>query len=400
MRVLVVHNEYLYRGGEDAVRALETELLASRGHAVETFVETNERVARLGQLETATRAVWSREAYREVRRRLRRGRHDVMHVHNFFPLVSPSAYYAARDEGVPVVQTLHNYRLLCLNSTFYRDGHVCEECLGKPVPWPGVVHRCYRGSRAGSAAVATMLTVHRAARTWSELVDVYVALTEFARAKLVEGGLPAEKIRVKPNFVAPDPGVGQHGGGYFLYVGRLSAEKGISTLLAGWERLGGVPPLKIVGAGPLEDAVVAAVRRLPGVEWLGPRAPVEVAALMRDAFAVVVPSECYETFGRAAIEAHATAAPVVASDLGAVAEVVEHGRTGLRFRAGDPTALAEAVTALWSSPGEARRMGEEGRHGYETAYTADANYRALLEIYASVAGGAHEFSDSAQPRAG
>src|SRR5205814_1104988 len=170
---------------------------------------------------------------------IRAQRPRVAHFHNTFPLISPAAYYAARAEGVGVVQTLHNFRLLCPNALFFRDGKVCEDCLGRPVAWPGVVHGCYRGSRAASAATAVMTAAHRALGTWRTAVDVYVALTEFSRQKFIAGGLPAEKIAVKANFVYPDPGPGAGAGGYAVFVGRLSAEKGVETLLAAWRPLGG-----------------------------------------------------------------------------------------------------------------------------------------------------------------
>jgi len=282
---------------------------------------------------------------------------------------------------VPVVQTLHNYRLLCPVALFFRDGRVCEDCMGKAVPWPGVVHRCYRGSRAASGVIAAMLTTHRALGTWTKMVDVYVALTEFAQDKFIEGGLPAEKIVVKPNFVAEDPGPGGGSDGYALFVGRLSPEKGIETMLAAWDRLRTGVPLKIVGDGPLRDRVIRAASRQPNVEWLGYKTVAEVHALMKRAGVLVFPSEWYETFGRVAVEAFAAGTPVIAANIGAVGELVEHGRTGLHFRPGDPEDLATRVGWALSHPAELGRMREEARAEYEAKYTAERNYRALMEIY-------------------
>jgi len=253
--------------------------------------------------------------------------------------------------------------------------------MGKAIPWPGVVHACYRGSRAASGAVATMLTVHRALRTWTETVDVYVALTGFARDKFVEGGLPADKIVVKPNFVAPDPGPGRGGGGYALFVGRLAPEKGTETMLAAWDRLENSIPLKIVGDGPLRARVARAAATRANVEWLGHRPVAEVHALMREADMLVFPSEWYETFGRVAAEAFAAGTPVVAADIGAVAELVEHGRTGLKFRPGDPDDLAAQVDLALSQPARLRRMRGEARAEFEARYTAERNYPKLMEIY-------------------
>ena len=381
MKILAVHNRYQRPGGEDQVFVDETALLEARDHRVVRYEVHNDQVERVNRLTLAKDTVWNTSAYRELRALIRRERPDVVHFHNTLPLISPAGYYAARAEGVPVIQTLHNYRLLCPVALFFRDGRVCEDCMGKAVPWPGVVHECYRGSRAASGVIATMLTVHRVMRTWTEMVDVYVALTEFARSKFIEGGLPAGKIVVKPNFVAPDPGRGQGGGGYALFVGRLAPEKGTGTMLAAWERLGTRIPLKIVGDGPLRDRVVEAAARRSNVEWLGHRPVEEVHALMGKADMLVFPSEWYETFGRVAVEAFATGTPVIAADIGAVAELVEHGRTGLEFRPGDPEDLVTQVEWALSHPAELRLMRDEVRAEFEAKYTAERNYRALMEIY-------------------
>jgi glycosyltransferase involved in cell wall biosynthesis len=381
MKILAVHNRYQRPGGEDQVFVDETALLETRNHRVLRYEVHNDQVKQVNRLTLAKDTVWNSSAYRELGALIRRERPHVVHFHNTLPLVSPAGYYAARAEGVPVIQTLHNYRLLCPVALFFRDGRVCEDCMGKAVPWPGVVHRCYRGSRTASGVIATMLTVHRALRTWTEMVDVYVALTEFARNKFIEGGLPAGKVVVKPNFVAPDPGRGQGGGGYALFVGRLAPEKGTETMLAAWDRLGTRIPLKIVGDGPLRDRVVEAAARQSNVEWLGHRPVEDVHALMGKAEMLVFPSQWYETFGRVAAEAFAAGTPVIAANIGAVAELVEHGRTGLRFRPGDPEDLVTQVEWALSHSTELRSMREEVRAEFEAKYTAERNYRALMEIY-------------------
>jgi glycosyltransferase involved in cell wall biosynthesis len=381
MKILAVHNRYQRPGGEDQVFVDETTLLETRNHRVLRYEVHNDQVKQANRLALAKDTVWNTSAYRELGALIRRERPHVVHFHNTLPLVSPAGYYAARAEGVPVIQTLHNYRLLCPVALFFRDGRVCEDCMGKAVPWPGVVHRCYRGSRTASGVIATMLTVHRALRTWTEMVDVYVALTEFARNKFIEGGLPAGKIVVKPNFVAPDPGRGQGGGGYALFVGRLAPEKGTETMLAAWDRLGTRIPLKIVGDGPLRDQVVEAAARQSNVEWLGHRPVEDVHALMGKADMLIFPSQWYETFGRVAAEAFAAGTPVIAANIGAVAELVEHGRTGLKFRPGDPEDLVTQLEWALSHSAELRSMREEVRAEFEAKYTAERNYRALMEIY-------------------
>lgn len=384
MRVLFLHNQYQQAGGEDQVFAAESELLEARGHQVLRYTAHNDRVAKMSRRALARTTLWNTEAYRELRELIRKERPHVAHFHNTFPLISPAAYYAARAEGVPVVQTLHNYRLLCLNSLLYREGRVCEECLGSAVPWKGVAHACYREDRKASGAVATMLITHRALGTWRKAVDAYAVFTEFAREKFVQGGLPEKKLMVKPNFVDPDPGMGEGKGGYALFVGRLSQEKGVDTLLAAWERLGEKVPLKIVGDGPLAPRVAEAAGRLKGVAWLGRQPRERVLALMKDAWALIFPSGCYEGFPVVLAEAYAAGLPVIACDLGSMSSLVDHGRTGLHFRPGDPPDLATQVEWASTHPVEMEQMRREARSEFETKYTAERNYEALMGIYQTV----------------
>ena len=355
-------------------------MLEAHGHAVTRYAVHNDAVDGMGRLALAKATVWNGEQYRELRALFREVRPDVVHVHNTLPLVSPAVYYAAQAEGAAVVQTLHNYRLSCVNGLLFRDGHVCEDCLGRLAPWPGVLHGCYRGSRAASAAVAAMVGYHKLRGTYREQVDAYIALTDFAREKFVAAGLPAQKLVVKPNFVDPDPGVGGGRGGYALFVGRLSEEKGLGTLLAAWQRVGARLPLRIVGDGPLAARVAEAAEG-GQVTWLGRQERESVLALMREATVLVFPSVWYEGFPMTLAEAMATGTPVLASDIGGIAELVEHGRTGLLFAPGDPEALADAVVWAISHPTELAAMRRAARAEYEAKYTAEANYRQLMAIY-------------------
>jgi glycosyltransferase involved in cell wall biosynthesis len=388
MKLLLAHNSYQQVGGEDMVFQAEARLLESRGNEVVRYTKHNDQVAQLGRASLARITIWNGDTYREVRALLRRERPEVVHVHNTFPLISPAIYYAARAEGVPVVQTLHNYRLVCPNALLFRDGHRCEECLGKRIPIPGVVHACYRQSRAVSGAVAAMLTVHRGVGTWTRMVDVFIALSEFARNKHIQGGLPAERIVVKPNFIAPDPGQGARQGGYALYVGRLSAEKGVDTLVAAWSRLARAIPLRIVGDGPLASQVQAAVQRVAGVEWLGRQSRGTVIELMKSAEFLVVPSLCYEAFCVVVAEAYGVGVPVIASDLGSVGSLVQHGSTGLHFRTGDAADLSNRVEWATAHPAEMSEMARRARQAYEMWYTADRNYEMLMQIYQQAIAGA------------
>lgn len=245
-------------------------MLRSNGHAVVEYTEDNRGLDGMSTHTAAARSVWSRASNRRLRELLASHKPDVVHFHNPFPLVSPAAYWACSDTGVPVVQTLHNYRLLCPAATFFRDGRICEDCLGKTVTWPGVLHACYRGARAQSAVVTSMPGTHRLLGTWTMKVAVYVALTELAREAFIAGEPPADKIMVKPNSIEPDPGVGDVNDGYAIFVGCMSEEKGVRSLLAAWRQLNGIS-LKIVGDGPLINEARAAASADPsnGMEIMG-----------------------------------------------------------------------------------------------------------------------------------
>ena len=376
----MLHNRYQIPGGEDQSTAAEVSLLRDYGHEVELMEENNLRIEQLGRARTALRAVWSRESYQRIDQKLRGARFDILHVQNFFPLWSPSVYYASARNHVPVVQTLHNYRLLCVNSLLFRDQHVCEECLGH-LPWRGVVHGCYRGSRSGSAVVAGMVGAHRLAGTWRKRVATYIAVSESAREKFIAGGLPAERIVVKPNFIHPAPAIGAGGGGYALYVGRLSPEKGIATMLEAWQGARNAIPLKVVGEGPLAELVTAAGRAGRGVEYLGSMTLEEVLELMRRAEFLVFPSEWHETMGRTIMEAFAVGTPVVAARIGPPASMVVAGENGFLFTPGNAAELRERVEWCSSNPASLQGLRGNARRAFEARYTGEANAEMLLTIY-------------------
>jgi len=381
LKICLVHNFYLQPGGEDQVFAAESSMLEKHGNQVLSYTVNNDRIKELNYLKLACSTLWNKTIANELREVIRKVRPDIIHFHNTFPLISPAAYYAAKAEGVPVVQTLHNYRLLCPNALFFRDGHVCEDCMGKFVPWPGILHACYRESRAATGVTAGMLSVHRVLRTYSRMVDVYIALTDFAQQKFIQGGLPAEKIAVKSNFIDPDPGIGDGQGGYALFVGRLSQEKGVNTLLAAWEKIGGKIPLKIMGDGPLASQVARASQRIPAIEWLGHKPRQSVLGLMKDAAVLIFPTVWYEGFPATIVEAYSVGLPVITSNLGGMSSIIEHRRTGMHFRSGDPDDLATQVDWILTHPAELALMRKEARAEYKAKYTAGRNYKILMDIY-------------------
>jgi glycosyltransferase involved in cell wall biosynthesis len=384
LRILLLHNSYQFRGGEDIAAEQESALLREHGHDVRVMLEHNDSISGVaGAVSAACSAVYSVRSRRRVAEELRTFRPEVVHVHNFFPLLSPSVYLACREAGVPVLQTLHNYRLICPGALLFRDGHLCEDCVGRSVPWPGGLHGCYRGSRVGTVAVAAMVGIHNALNTWSHAVDAYIALTEFARRKLIAGGLPAEKFHVKPNFVTPDPGAGPGGGGYALFVGRFTEGKGIEVLLEAWKLLETQIPLVIIGEGPMASKVASTARTI-GADYRGPLTRHEVAECMRRASLLVFPSVWYEVFPLVIAEALACGLPVLASDAGSAADLIDNGRTGLHFRSGDPKDLAAKVETLWRDQKLLGRMRKEARAEYEAHYNSERNYALLMEIYVQV----------------
>lgn len=387
MKVLLLHNCYQLVGGEDAVVQAEKALLEANGHQVALLEISNAEIVGVwGKANAAVSAIYSAASKQRVSVEIANFRPDVVHVHNFFPLLSPSVYDACRDAGVPVVQTLHNYRLGCPNALLLRDGKVCEDCLGKTMPWPGILHGCYRGSRAQSAVTAAMLAVHRLRGTWSERVDAYIVLTAFQKEKMVQAGLPREKIHIKPNYIF-DPklfGNSRELDDYALFVGRLSQEKGVAILVEAYLQNDLRIPLKIVGDGPVREVLEVRVQTAgfkDAIEFLGWQDKSTVLKLMGGAQFLIVPSIWYETFGLTMIEAFACGLPVLASRLGSMAEIVENGITGLHFEAGNSADLADKIQWASGHHEEIDRMGKNARRAYEALYTSEVNYQQLVAIY-------------------
>lgn len=354
----------------------EVALLRSKGHTVELFSKHNDAIASMPKLMTAANTVWSGQVAAEFEGKLRLFQPDVVHVHNTFPLISPAIYWVSARLQLPVIQTLHNFRLMCPQAMFLRDGKVCEDCLGK-LPWRGAARGCYRGSKLQSTVLVGMVTVHRAMGTWQNKVTRYIALNEFCRGKFIEGGLPAERIVIKPNFVDfESPAPAERKG--FLFVGRLSSEKGVDTLVNAQHQLSG-SELRVAGTGP-DGALLDDV---PGLNALGALPMEQVRTEMSAALALVLPSIWYENFPRTLVEALGCGLPVIASRIGALAELVKDGETGLLFDPGNANDLARKMRwALDNRPAMAA-MGRKARQQYEAEFTAERNYQQLIEIYES-----------------
>jgi len=387
LRVLILNNIYQHLGGEEICTRAEQKILEENGNETRLISADNHQIAGSREtLKAAASAIYSLQARQHVSDEINRFKPHIVHVHNFFPLLSPSVFYACKEAGVPVVQTLHNYRLFCPGVYFFRNGKNCEDCLGKLIPWPGILHGCYRESRPATAAVSAMLTTHRLLGTWANAVDMYIALTEFARKKFIAGGFSPDKLKVKPNFVDPDPGPGETERNYAIFVGRLSPEKGVSTLLEAWKQLRMPVPLQIAGDGPARSELEAQASRLglTSVSWLGRLSREHIMKAIKGARFLVFPSQWYEGFPQTIGEAFACGTPVICSRMGGMQEIVTDEVLGLHFTPGCATDLAAKVEWAWMHHSETAALGRRARQEYESKYTASRNYDLLMDIYHSV----------------
>jgi glycosyltransferase involved in cell wall biosynthesis len=384
VRVLMVHAFYQQRAGEDRSFAAEAELLVSRGVEVELFTFDNAEIEAWSAMRKATALVWNAEMKRKVAVRIAAFRPDVLHVQNLFPGISPSVYGAANEAGVPVVQKLSNFRLFCANGMLFRDGKVCESCMGKALGWRAAVHGCYRGNRVMSGAIVAATALHRALGTWSNGVQAYVALDDDGRDRFVQAGIAPDKLFVKPNFLDPFPSPAEGRGGFALFAGRFADGKGTETLVRAWKGADDLPPLKLAGDGPLVGRVREIAGESSNIEFLGRVAPAELDLLMGQAACVVVPSEFHEPFGRVALEAMGCGTPVLSTTSGALKHVVRPGVSGAHFEPGDAEGLRELVRSLFSDADVLAALRASTREDAITRFSGDANFRILMDIYGRV----------------
>ena len=390
LRILMLHNRYQYGGGEDISTLQEVKMLQSMGQNVELVERSNDSIQSFSLAEKVSlffSSSWDFSSAAWLKSKCLLSRPDLLHVQNFFPLFSPSIHRAAKQLNIPTIQHLRNFRLGCLNAYLFRRGKVCEACVGHN-PWRGVWYRCYRQSLPASLGVWQMVTVNRLRSTWSKDVDAFIVPSQFAARKLVEVGIPENRLHIKADFLS-DPLINQQvlpppERPTFLYLGRLSPEKGILTILKAWQQLK-QPDWRLIlagdGAQRTELENFCQENQLIGVSFLGYQSASTVVSLIQRATAVLVPSLWYETFGRVVVDAFACGRPALVSDLGALAELVNDGETGLRVKPEEVSDWQDKL--LWSANnmGKLEQMGQTARRVYLERYTPETNYQCLMGIY-------------------
>ena len=383
MRVAILHNRYRsgQPSGENTVVDQTADLLRNSGHEVDQYVQNSDDIARFGRKDRALlplRSVWSFSGERDLTFRLQSRRPDIVHVHNTFPLLSPSVLRAAHKLDLPVVATLHNFRLMCANGVLQRDGGPCEACVGR-IPWRGAVHGCYRESKVQTLPLVTGITVHKGLRTWQRYVTSLIAPSEFVRSRYIAGGFDTDQIVVKPHAVPFSGRVREGAGDGVVFLGRLTEEKGFADLLQAWDSSLG--ELIVIGDGPLRGEADARAARDSSIKVLGALPWEECMEVLRSARAVVVPARSYETFGLVVVEAFAHGVPVVASRIGALAELVDDGETGALTEPGDPVGLRKAIELI-TDPTTSIACGERARQAYLERFTPERDLAATERIYA------------------
>ncbi|MDH0427966.1 glycosyltransferase family 4 protein [Stutzerimonas stutzeri] len=386
-KVTFAHNYYSSAtpSGENQVFEAEKKLLQERGHQVSCLIRhSDELIAQgvKGVVIGALSAPWNIFTKREVTRHLDEHHPNVVHAHNTFPLISPSIFHAIGGRAARVL-TLHNYRLFCPAAIPMRGGKVCTECLDRLSPVPAMIHGCYRGSRPATLPQALSVGLHRALGTWTKQVDAFICLSEFQRELMIEAGLPRERVHVKPNFYPGNPDVvaWPERKPYVVFAGRLTAEKGVINLLRAWQLWGAAAPeLRLVGDGELRAELERMAEGLP-VRFLGQLPAEQAQAEIANACLQILPSEWFEGFPMVVREAFAFGTPAAVSDIGPLPSIVEHGKSGIVFQPANPQSLLQEVRTTWETPGLLERLGQGARAEFESKYTEEANYAALMEIY-------------------
>lgn len=385
MNILLIHNYYQQRGGEDTVFDNELALLQNSEHSVETLTFHNDELKQLSKQQAGIKLFNNKQAAEQLEEKIKAFSPDIIHIHNFFPLASPAIYKTAGQFNIPVVQTLHNFRLICSNALLFKNGQVCESCINKTLPLNGIINKCYRDSSLQTLALTTMVKANQFNNTWHNDISKYIALTEFAKQKFNKANLklPLEKMVTKPNFTF-DSGIGDYNQreNYILFIGRLSVEKDIPTLLEAFKNT--ETPLKIIGDGPFRTMVEAATSKHKNIEYLGYQNKEQVMTYLKKSRAFILPSTCYEGCPMTILESLSTGTPVLVSKTGGLAEFVQHKINGLHFTPGNAQELQAQVNTISYDNDLHLKLSFQARESYLKHYTPEQHLKSIIEIYHSV----------------
>jgi glycosyltransferase involved in cell wall biosynthesis len=378
MKVLLIHNKYQQRGGEDAVFENETELLRKHGNIVETIIYNNNDIAHLSKVELAIKLFYNKDSYSELNAIFKKFEPEIIHVHNFFPLASPSIFFAAKKNKIPIVVTFHNFRLICSNGILFKDNNTCEKCVNSVFPLSGIVNKCYRNSIIQTSLLTSMTAFHKLIKTWNKKIDGYICLTEFSKNKLVNSSLKLDenKAYIKPNFSFEERIEVNKRENFYLFVGRLSEEKGIKTLLELGKK--SEIKLKIAGTGEMQEEVLAACKEFTNIEFLGQRNKEELNKLYSKCKALIFPSTWYEGFPMTIVEALSNGTPVICSEIGGLPEIIIHNYNGLLFEPNNTDSLLSSILDFEENKID---FYANARKSYDDNFSSEKNYHALMSIY-------------------
>jgi len=385
MKILVIHNHYREPGGEDAVVEAEVKMLKDRGHKVIVYIRSNKEIEDMSFFRRLVfifrDSIWNKDSYQAIKNIIEKENPDIAHLHNVFLMMSPSVYVALREHGVPMIQTIHNYRLLCPKATFFRKNKICEKCSSGNYIY-SIIYRCWRGSGILTLLMSRILQYHERHGTFRKLIDHFITLTKLSRDKFIRAGFDPNSFTTKHNFVhAPEIDLDREIENYALFVGRLSDGKGVATLLSAWQEMEGYS-LLIAGDGPMRKTMENFIKKnnIKGIQMLGRKTNDEVRQLMYKANFLIFPSEWYECFPVTIVESFAMGTPVIASKIGGMMEIIEEKKTGLFFMPGDPSDLAKKAQWVLAHPEEMRTMGRNARQSYDEHFTPEVNYQTYMDI--------------------
>ena len=380
MKVLIVHNFYKIRAGEFSVLKNEIKLLKDNGNEVITFYKDNKNIKSFfSKIIHFLRIVYSRNIFNEFDNYLKQNKPDVIHVHNFFPIMTPAIFFAAKKNNIPIIHTLHNYRLICPTSTLMHNNRIYEKSIING-PFSTIIDKVYRNSYLGTFALARMISYHKKYNTWDNQVDKFIALTNFSKSKFVEANFLSHKIEIKSNFVFDmyDPDSDKKE--YALFIGRISEEKGIRYLIKAWEKID--YKLIIAGTGPLENFIRSRLNE--NIIFLGKQNKEEIRNLMNAASFLIIPSIWYEGFPMVILEAYSAGLPVLGSRIGSIEEVVLDDITGLHFESNNSRDIVKKVNRIIKNRELLKKLSKNARKEYLEKYTPTKNYDILKNIYNSV----------------